>query len=138
MYPLQQQYLHLQEDGLRAINEVNPNGPDDSWANAASELRQAQTQLDELAARAANVTPPADLQTAHQKLASSLAQFSAFYDGAASALENRSVSDSVAASHNPIVKPIAGERTAWRIAVIAAAHRAHTDVPGWVRMVRTT
>ena len=84
------------------------------------------------------MTPPADLQAAHQKLATSLAQFSAYYDAAATALEGQSVSDFVAASHNPIVKPIAGERTAWRIAVIAAALRAHTHVPAWVRQVGTT
>ncbi len=138
MYPLQQQYLHLQQAGLQAINEVNPNGPDASWAKAASELRQAQRQFDELAAKTANVTPPADLQSAHQKLSSSLAQFSSFYDAAATALENRSVSDFVAASHNPIVNPIPGERTAWRIAVIAAALRAHAHVPTWVRQVGTT
>jgi hypothetical protein len=138
MYPIQQQYLHLQEDGLRAIDEVNPNGPDASWAKAASELRRAQMQFDELSARATNVTPPADLGSAHQKLATSLAQFSAFYDAAATALENQSVSDFVAASHNPIVKPIAGERAAWRVAVIAAAQRAGAQVPGWVRTVGTT
>ena len=109
MYPLQQQYLQLQQAGVRAIEEVNPNGPDASWAKAASELRQAQRQFDELAAKTTNVTPPADLQSAHQKLATSLAQFSSYYDAAATALENRSVSDFVAAGKNPIVKPIPGE-----------------------------
>jgi hypothetical protein len=138
MYPLQQQYLLLQQAGVRAIEEVNPNGPDASWAKAASELRQAQRQFDELAAQTTNVTPPADLQSAHQKLATSLAQLSSYYDAAATALENRSVSDFVATGQNPIVKPIPGERTAWRTAVIAAALRAHAHVPGWVRQVGTT
>jgi hypothetical protein len=79
------------------------------------------------------------LARANQKLAASFATFSQLYDRYDSALLAHDLSDAASAllDFNALGRQIRAQRTAWRIAVTAAALRVGISVPNWVRKVGT-
>jgi hypothetical protein len=139
MKPLQSTYDRLRRAALHALDGVNTSAVDQSWTAAGKTLRRLRSQMDTLAARTTNTPPPTTLASAHHKLTASFVGLSQLYDQFASTLIERNEAQFLQdANDHTVSDRVLAERSAWRIAVTAAALRLGVPVPAWVRKVGTT
>ena len=134
---IRDRYTHTTDRANAALDRVNTAGPDSSWTAAATELRDARDELDEISIDVESLAPPAELKVAYDALGKSLQLGSQGLDVVQSALAAKDVSRLIAAGEESkmLAARIRELRSTWRVDVTVRARQVGVVLPEWVRTV---
>jgi hypothetical protein len=129
--PREKELDRLRKSVLAAVDKVNVQQPDQTWARAATRLATATAGLDRLSVAVLNVAPPARLKSAHQDLAESIAVLESYVYDVKNALDAR-IPTLLASAANEDSTRMAVLRGTWEAAVTDYARRLGVTLPSWL------
>ncbi len=129
--PRDRQLKKLQAAVLTAVEGVNEQRPDASWARAQKRLAKVTSGLDRLSVSIVKVEAPAPLKAAHQNLAESVAVLEGYVYDVQNALGTK-IPALLASAANEDSTRMAVLRGTWEAAVAQYARRLGVTLPAWL------